>query len=232
MKHPTPPLVGNRTGERRSLRRMLAGATALLAGGALVVGATMALFSATRTSDANSFTSGTVSVGLGTESVTCQISQIMPGDSSAGHPTGSKDMSTCVYDVKYTGNAPAWLAVDVLVNGGSPSLYTAGSDGFQMLVKTGAGLTLVNGTSYTKVDGTTASLVDGTATNNLLLSATPAAQNDTVKFNVDYLLPTLAPNSLQGGTVSVTLTFHAVQSDNQPVGSCTAGRQCNTITWS
>jgi len=230
MTHHTQPFPGG--GTRGTMRRLLSGATALLAGAALVVGATMALFSATRTSDANTFTAGTVSVGIGSESVTCEISQIMPGDSSAGHPVGSKDMSTCVYDVRYTGNAPAWLAVDVLVDGGSPSLYTAGANGFQLLLKTGAGLTLVNGTTFTAVNGTATSLADGVSTDNLLLNAAPAAQNDSVRFDVDYLLPTLAPNALQGGTVSVTLTFHAVQSDNQPIGSCVAGRQCNSITWS
>ena len=36
---------------------------------------------------------------------------------------------------------------------------------------------------------------------------------------------------LQGADTSITLTFHAVQSANQPIGSCRAGRQCNTITW-
>ncbi|MBM3638955.1 MAG: hypothetical protein FJW98_05910 [Actinobacteria bacterium] len=64
------------------------------------------------------------------------------------------------------------------------------------------------------------------------MSATPATKNTSVLFNVNYLLPTLAPNALQGGTTSVALTFHAVQSANQPIGSCVAGRQCNSITWS
>ncbi|MEY4031135.1 MAG: hypothetical protein RL573_46, partial [Actinomycetota bacterium] len=39
-------------------------------------------------------------------------------------------------------------------------------------------------------------------------------------------------NSLQGGTASITLTFHAVQAANQSVGSCVAGQQCSTIVWS
>lgn len=234
MNHPIPPLPPplRRTRRATGVARFAAGLTALAAGAAMVIGATMALFSATRTSSDNTFTSGTVTVGLGSESVTCEIPQIMPGDSSAGYSIGSKDLSTCVYDVVYTGNAPAWLAVDVKVDGGTPSLYTAASDGFQLQLKTAAGLSLVSGTSYTKIDGTTSSLVNGAATTNLLLATSPASQNQAVKFNLDYMLPTAAPNTLQGGTVSVTLTFHAVQSDNQPVGSCTAGRQCNSITWS
>ena len=30
---------------------------------------------------------------------------------------------------------------------------------------------------------------------------------------------------------TVTLTFHAVQASNQPLGGCVAGRQCSDITW-
>ena len=205
---------------------------AVVAAAALVIGVTTALFSATRQSDANTFTSGTVEVALGSESVTCNVAQIMPGDSSVGHPTGSRDMSTCKYDVRYTGNAPAWLAVDVLVEGGSPALYTGGTDGFQVLLRTTTGLNLVNGTTWTAGDGTATPLANGTAVTRLLLSTTPAATGDAVTFDLDYLLPQAAPNALQGGSTTITLTFRAVQSDNQPIGSCVAGRQCTGITWS
>lgn len=216
---------------RGLLARGAAGIAALAAGAAVALGITVALFSATQTSSSNTFTAGTVSVGLGSESVTCQIAQIMPGDSSVGHPSGSKDLSTCVYDVRYTGNAPAWLAVDILVQGGTPSLYTGSSTGFQVLLTANDTLTLVNGTSYLAQNGSSTSLSSGVTAGDLLLSTTPAEQGDAIRFDVDYLLPTLAPNALQGGEVSVTLTFHAVQSDNQPVGTCVAGRQCGGIVW-
>jgi hypothetical protein len=197
-----------------------------------MMGVTTALYSATRTSDTNTFTAGTVEVALGSSSVTCNVPQIMPGDSSAGHPSGSRDMSTCVYDVRYTGTAPAWLAVDVLVDGGSPALYTGGADGFQVLLRTSGGLNLVDGTTWKAGNGTPTALVNGTTVTRLLLSGTPATSGDTVTFNLDYLLPMSAPNALQGGASSVTLTFRAVQSDNQPIGSCVAGRQCTGISWS
>ncbi len=71
----------------------------------------------------------------------------------------------------------------------------------------------------------------GVTVEHIMLSSSPAANGDTVDFTIDYLLPLLAPNSLQGANSSITLTFHAAQSANQPLGDCQAGRQCNTITW-
>ena len=90
----------------------------------------------------------------------------------------------------------------------------------------------MNGTTYKTISGTDTTVATNTAVENILLSATPAATNDQAQFDVNYLLPLIAPNALQGGSATVTLTFHAVQSSNQPLGSCVAGRQCNTIVWS
>ena len=216
---------------RGLLLRGTTGLIALAAGTAAVLGLSAALFTATQTSDVNTFTAGTVSVGLGTESVTCEVGQIMPGDSSSGYPAGSNDLNTCVYDVRYTGDAPAWLAVDVLVEGGSPALYNAGADGLQLRLTANDTVTMLSNTNYVDAAGTPTSIASGTTVENLLVSTTPADQGDAVVFDLDYLLPTIAPNALQGGTASITLTFHAVQSDNQPIGSCVAGRQCDTVDW-
>ncbi|MDA3029556.1 MAG: TasA family protein [Actinomycetota bacterium] len=205
--------------------------TALTASAALTIGMTTALFSDSETSNANTFTAGTVTVGLGSESVTCEVAQVMPGDSSAGWSGGSNDLDTCVYDVTYTGDAPAWLAVDVLVEGGSPSLYTGDSDGFQMLLTNDDSIEFVNGVEYLDASGSATTVIGGTSVEDLLVSATPASQGDAVRFDLNHLLPTAAPNALQGGSVSVTLTFHAVQSDNQPIGACVAGRVCESIIW-
>jgi hypothetical protein len=220
-----------RTHRRGLLMRGATGIAAVAAGTAAVLGLSAALFTATQTSDVNTFTAGTVSVGLGTESVTCEIAQIMPGDSSAGYPDGSNDLDTCVYDVRYTGDAPAWLAVDVLVEGGTPALFNAGADGLQLRLTANDTVEVVTNTSYTNASGAPTAIASGTVVDNLLVSTTPAEQGDAVVIDLDYLLPTIAPNALQGGTASVTLTFHAVQSDNQPIGSCVAGRQCDSIDW-
>ena len=101
-----------------------------------------------------------------------------------------------------------------------------------MLVKTTSGVTLVNTTTFKNPAGPDTTLSAGVVASNLLLSSSPAVTDDEFQFNIDYLLPLLASNATQGGSASVTLTFHAVQSGNQPILSCVAGRQCNTITWS
>lgn len=209
----------------------MAALAAVVAAGSLTLGVTMALFSATTTSGNNSFSSGTVEVGANGASTTCSVTNMVPGDSSTNWGSGSAALTPCNYKVKYTGTAPAYLAVDILVAAGANPLYTAGTSGLQ--VRVGAGSTVfMDGTSFTKMDGTNATVAAGTSITNLLVSTTAAQTNDTVQFDVNYLLPTAAPNALQGGSASVTLTFHAVQAGNQSTGTCVAGHQCTALTWS
>lgn len=203
---------------------------AIVAAGSLTLGVTMALFSATSTGDTNTFTSGTVEVGPNGASTTCAVTNMVPGDSSGNWGSGSASLTPCNWKVKYTGSAPAYLAVDILVTAGSTPLYTGTASGLQLRVGAG-GVTFMDGTSYTKMDGTTATVAAGSAVTNLLLSTSPAATNEAVQFDVNYLLPTAAPNALQGGGATVTLTFHAVQAGNQSTGSCVAGRQCTALVW-
>ena len=213
--------------KRKWVVRVAAGSAVVVA----LAAGSVALFSDTKTSSTNSFDAGTVSVGLGSTSTTCTIDLLMPDDSSAGFGSGSQSKSTCTYAVKYTGTVGAWLAADVLVETGTPSLYTGTSNGLQYKVKVAGGPTLVNGTTFTSVAGSSAQVTAGSSVSNILLSSNPAVQGDQLEFNIDYLLPRLAPNALQGGSSTITITFHAVQSANQPIGSCVAGRQCNAITW-
>ncbi len=207
-------------------------ALAFAAVSALAVGATMALFSATQTSGSNTFAAGTVSVGLGSTSTTCTVTNMMPGDSSANYGSGSASLTPCDYRVKYTGSGAAWLAVDVAVTAGSPALFTATSSGLQLKIGVNGGASMVSGTTFKTQAGANTTLTAGSPVSNLLVSSVPATTNDLVTFDIDYLLPLIAPNALQGGTTTVTLTFHAVQSSNQPIGGCVAGRQCSDITWS
>lgn len=208
------------------------GLLALAAAGALTIGATMSLFSASASSSANSFATGTVAIGLGdSASVTCNVTEMSPGDSSTGSATGSKTLDACTYNVKYTGSLPAWLAVDVAVNSTGTNLYTAGATGLQFYVKNGS-TSVIDGVNYKTVGGTNTPVTSGVAVQNVLLNDTPVQGPNARSFDINYLLPLLAANALQGGSTSIQLTFHAVQSANQPIGSCVAGRQCNTITWS
>ncbi|MBU6316401.1 MAG: M73 family metallopeptidase [Acidobacteria bacterium] len=217
---------------------IVAGLAAVAAVGTLTVGGAWALFSASETSANNSFVAGTVTVGdTGTASTTCDVTGMMPGDSSAGFGSLNEALDACAYRVKYTGSASAFLAVDIAVVApsaalpSSPALYTASATGLQVKVSDGTS-TFMNGTTFRVLSGANTTVSAGTPVTNLLVATTPAATGDEFTFDIRYALPTLAPNSLQGGSATVTLTFHAVQSANQTSDGCTAGQQCNTITWS
>lgn len=233
------PETEERQGRRRPTAWVALATVASVA--SLAIGATLALFSASESSSTNSFAAGTVTVGLGAASTTCNIVELMPGDSSTQYtsgPTvnsvqvnGSQTKLRCTYNVKYTGSADAYLAVDVALANGATSLFTGTSSGLQVVLKD-ASRTYIDNTSYTTLGGTSATLVAGTPVTNLLINDTPASTNTLVSFTIDYSLPIGAPNSLQGGSSSVVLTFHAVQAANQSLGTCVAGRQCNTLNWS
>lgn len=230
---------------KRAVKRRLALAGAIVATlgavGTLVGGFSFGLFSSTGTSGANVFTAGTVTVGPGSPtSVTCTIPAMVPGDSSAGAPIGSKADTTCTYNVKYTGSASAWLGVDVNVTNGSTALYDGSATGLQLYLKAGSTSYVTStaptaGTTYTAQGGTATTLPAGT-TSNLLVSTSPATANTAVSFTLDYALPIATGNSYQGGSATVTLTFHAVQSADNPLPSaCATGQQCNpgsTFVWS
>jgi hypothetical protein len=173
--------------------------------------------------------------------VTCSITNMVPGDSSSGAPIGGKTNTPCTYNMKYTGSATAYLAVDVAVSNGTIPLYDGTATGLQLYLKDGTPTTYLTstaptaGTTFTAQGGTSASLPIGT-TANLLVSTTPAATNTAVSFTLNYAVPIATGNTYQGGSATVTLTFHAVQAANNPVtGACLGGQQCNgtsTFLWS
>jgi hypothetical protein len=213
------------------------GAAATLAGGV-----TFGLFSASGAGGANTFTGGTVTVGTGTPvSVNCVITNMVPGDSSSGAAIGSKAATACTYNMKYTGSATAWMAVDVAVSNGTTPLYDGTATGLQLYLKDGTPSTYLTstaptaGTTFAAQGGAATSLPTGT-TANLLVSTTPAAPNTSVSFTLNYAVPIATGNAYQGGSATVTLTFHAVQAGNNPLpGACVAGQQCNpttTFLWS
>jgi hypothetical protein len=226
----------------RTFRRRLALAAAAMAtlgaAGGLLGSSSLALFSGTEAGSGNTFTAGTVTVGLGTgTSVTCTVSNMNPGDSSAGAPIGSKADSSCVWYVKYTGNVSAWLGVDVNITNGSTALYDGTANGLQLYLKDANSTTYLTstaptaGTTYKNSGGTATSLPTGT-TADLLVSTTAATSGTAATFTLDYALPIASGNTYQGGSATVTLTFHAVQSTDQTLPSaCTyAGYQCPAAT--
>lgn len=205
------------------------------------LGATTALFSDSEAGADNTFNSGTVTVAPGSSaSAVCTITEMMPGDSSTNFvgagslANGNNALAPCDFKVKYTGSASAWLAVDVVITGGATSLYTGTDGGFQTLVAVDNGaniVNVVNGVTYKNTAGVNTTLVSSVAATDILINSTPAVTNEAFTFDIDYALPLAAANALQGGSATVKLTFHAVQSANQPINGCVEGQRCTGITW-
>ena len=209
--------------------------------GTLVAGTTLGLFSANEVSGSNSFTAGTVTVTTDTPaSVTCAITNMVPGDSTAGAGIGNGSDTKCTYNVKYSGSANAWLGVDIAVANGGTSLYDGTATGLQLYLNDASSTNYVTstaptaGSTYRNTSNAATSLPTGT-TSNLLVSTSAATTGTTVHLSLDYALPIASGNGYQGGSATVTLTFHAVQSgNNTPAGgTCNnAGEQCTSISWS
>lgn len=221
--------IGSTTRRRGRRRWPLLALVAVAAAGTGI--GTLSLFTDVQTPAANTFESGTVQLGLGSATSSCTVPVLVPGDSSTGWGSGSGDRPVCRIELAYTGSADAWLGVDVLVDGAASNLFTGGSDGIQLKVRTKAGVTVLDGTTYRNSAGSAQTLAVGSKVNGILLSGVPAVTGDTMVVELDYLLPTAAPNAMQGRGTTVTFTFRAAQSSNQPVLGCVAGRQCGTITW-
>ena len=234
-------------------RLLLVGAavTSVGAATALLAGATFGFFSSAGVaSGSNTFTAGTVIVGLdpGGTQVTCAIGPMSPGDSQA---SGSN--VSCKYIVKYTGNVPAFLALDLAISGApgaatqapygggsAPAavqgLYDGTANGLQVTIGDGTN-TYLSGVTYTNQAAASATLTptSGAASIANLLMNTTAVTNGTSKtLTVTYTLPTSAGNAYNLATSSIVLTVHAVQADNNalPVG-CAIGNVCLTgMNWS
>jgi hypothetical protein len=219
------------------------------AAAALLAGATFGFFSSAGTASGNNtFTAGNVVVGLdpGGTQVTCAIGPMSPGDTQAKSGNVS-----CQYDVKYTGNVNAFMALDLHITGagGTPTtpygasapsaaqgLYDGTATGLQLNISDGT-VTYMSGVQYNNQAGTATTLtpVTGTASvNDLLVTGTAITTNATTHLTVHYTLPTTAGNAYNLATSTVVMTIHAVQADNNalPVG-CAAGNVCATsMNWS
>ncbi len=217
----------------------------------LLAGATFGFFSSAGTATgSNTFTAGQVIVGLdpGGTQVTCAIGPMSAGDTQA--KTGNV---ACKYDIKYTGNVNAFMALDLQITGSSGSttqipygsttppaaaqgLYDGTSTGLQFNISDGSN-TYMNGVQYNNQAGTPTTLTPTTGTasvSDLLVTATPIANGATTAVTVDYTLPTSAGNTYNLATSSIVLTIHAVQADNNPLPvGCAGGNECATgMNWS
>ena len=219
------------------IRRTVVALACVLAG--VTAGVTLARMSAPENGGANSFTTGTLSVTTGSvASVTCTTTGLLPGVSSAGALIGTKTASTCTFNVKYNGGVSAYLGVDIAVTNGSTSLFGSGSStGLQLYLTDASSTSYVTSnasdtggtgdTTYAKEGGATAAL-PAAGISDLLVSRTAATNGTTVSFSLDYALPQDSANAFQSGSVTIELTFRAVQSRNNTLpADCAAGQQCN-----
>jgi hypothetical protein len=239
-----------------SKKRLLvvgAAVTSVGAAAALLAGATFGLFSSAGiSSGASTFTAGKVAVGLGAgTTVVCTVSPMSPGDNQASNGSSGQN-ATCQYDVKYTGNVKAFLALDLTISGtagtqtaipytqttaptGAQGLYDGTGTGLQFNIADNTGTTYMAGVQYTNVGNaaTTLTPTAGAATVlDLLVNTVPVVQNDTRHLTVNYNLPIGAGNAYNLATSTITLTIHAVQADNNalPSGCTHLGAQCDTTT--
>lgn len=223
------PAIRSRRG--RHLRRLYVGT--LIAGTfALVAGVAFAL--------SNTTLNGTVTVGIGSVSLTgsasssCPVSYpgLVPGDTANA-------LGTCQFTFNYTGSLPAYMSLTVQVQSkagiGGTTLFDGTSTGLQVSVSDGT-------TSYSTppATGTTTCTPSGGYTacwvesNDLTASSYPSSVPDlnfgpghsnAVTFTVMATLPSGAKNQYQGGAASVTLTAQAVQA-----GANTLPAACNEST--
>jgi|GEM_PF-1715739 len=227
--------------------------TSVGAAAALIAGATFGFFSSSGTAGGtNTFTAGTVSVGLGAGTqVTCTVGPMSPGDTQS---SGVGNDGACEYDIAYTGNVNAFLGLDLVITGtdGTPvvaygqttvptaahGLYDATSTGLQVTISDGTN-TYMSGTTYNTqvITPTPATLsIDSggeAAIAKLLMNTAAVNTGDTRHLTVNYTLPTGAGNAYNGAVSTIQLTVHAVQADNNALpANCSVGHLCSaTMTW-
>lgn len=226
--------------------------TTVGAAAALVAGSTFGFFSSAGTaSGSNTFTAGEVIVDLdpGGTQVTCTI-----GPMSAGDTQAKSGNVACEYDIKYTGNVNAYMALDLDITGApggaietpygasaptaAQGLYDGSATGLQFSITDNAAVSYMSGVQYTNQAHTLTTLTPSSgdvSIDNLLVTAAPITTDATKQLTVNYTLPTTANNAYNLATTSVVLTIHAVQADNNtlPVGCTTAGHVCTTsMNWS
>ncbi len=228
------------TGRKRRGARLAVALSYLVSLGAIVAlagGATYGFFSATNSSQSNSFGAGKVTLTTPATS-TCTAVDLYPGETPA----------PCTLQVQYTGSVDAYVALDVLiatkaVSPGTLPLYNpadAGKD-LQVAVSDDQSASVTYVSPATDFGAALVSCPAGSGYDasytcyeltDLLANTVPFANgSDPITFSTTVSLPTDNPSGYQYGTASIVLTAHAVQSSNQTLGLCTAGSPCTSVVW-
>jgi hypothetical protein len=175
---------------------------------ALVGAASFALFTSAATSQTDTFAAGTVILG-GSNTSTCNITNMEPGDSSSGASAGNKADSPCEYTISYSGSLAAWIGLQIGVNstagstyaippgsatpmGGEALINPAGSNGLQVMLQDSA-------------SGTTFSLPTLTCTPNVNASNIATGDKEVCSGTSGFLLVPGGMMSSKGCTVTATV---------------------------
>ncbi len=228
--------VSHLTNRRRRLLLAASSLAAISMVGSLGAAVTFGFFSSTA-AQTSKFAAGTVTLAESASSA-CSVTGILPG--ATGGP--------CTLQVTYSGSVAAYLGLDVFIATkaqvpGTIPLYdpSDSSNDLQISVSDGQSpqVTYLAPTSVPTVVGCTTvpgSGFDSTyicyELSDVLVSTTPFTNDGTDTFTTTVSVPTSSTTGYQGGTASIVLLAHAVQSAHQNPGSCTAGSPCTSIVWS
>ena len=198
----SPPLTEPR-GRRK--RHLLLLATVALAVASVSAGAySLALFTSTATNGGNTFTTGTIVIGVSPASALITFSNMLPGDSTTGTLTVT---SSGTSQLRYAMTTAA-------TNADAKALR----DQMTLVIKTKdtatAGCTTFDGTQlYT---GTLAAALIGDPTAGAQAGDRTLAGAASEVLCFRAALPSATGNAFQGATTTATFTFSAEQTANNP----------------
>jgi hypothetical protein len=179
-------------------------------------GVTSARMSASRISGNNTFSAGRVTLA-NSAIANCPVSNLLPNNTAV----------TCTFTTTYAGPAPAYLAVNVLIETqagtGGTNLYNPSDSSNDIQVTVSSSSPSV---TYT-VPATATTCPGGSPSGSSCyeldheLVSTSSVTSAAVGFSVSAKLPASSSTGYQGGAAQVILTTSAVQSGNNAL-SCTA----------
>lgn len=226
--------AGNRQKRGRKSKQLAlaaGSAAAVTAAAVLSAGATFGLFTATTAMQTNHFAAGTVTLSSDTTGH-CNVSDILPGAT----PT------PCTLKATYSGSAPGYLGLDVLIEtqagSGGTKLYNPSDSTHDLQItitdNQGSPVTYVVPTAATTCPGSAPGSSTCYGLNDELVNKTAFAGapiNSVVTFTTTVSVPASSTTGYQGGAAQIILTAHAAQGGhNGSTSSCTAGHECDTTS--
>ena len=214
------------------MRRFILRAIVAVAVIAVLLGAVqvvLARFAATRSSTTSSFSSGTVTL-TSNASGACAVTGMLPGATP----------SPCTLTATYSGSAPAYMALDVLIetqagNGGT-ALYNPSDSAHDLQVAISSSNPTVAAYTVPTVATTCPAGAPAGSTcyelDNELVKTSAFSSTSTVTFTTTVSLPASTTTGYRGGAAQVILKAHAAQSGNNSAAGCTAGQTCSAVHWS